>query len=78
MPLFYQTDDYIEPPEMGEFLTIWRSRHQYNDDKKGGSGSAIRCTRIDYNLFRFGFVLKSSSKSESYSGNKFFNLFYMR
>jgi hypothetical protein len=35
--------------------------------KKGDTGSAIRCLRIDYNLFRFGFV----SKSEGYLGNKF-------
>jgi hypothetical protein len=59
MPLFSQTGDYNEPQKLVEFLTIWRSRHQYDDDKKGDSGNAIRCIRIDYNLFRFGFVLKS-------------------
>jgi hypothetical protein len=58
-PLFWQTEEYIGPPKLGEFWTIWRSRHQYDDDKKGDSGNAIRCIRIDYNLFRFGFVLKS-------------------
>ena len=65
-------DDYIEPPKLGEFLTIRRSRHQEDGDKKRGSGSAIRCRRIDYNLFIFGCVLKSESKSESYFGKKFF------
>jgi hypothetical protein len=39
-------------------------------DKRRGSGNAIRCFRIDFNLFRFGFFLKS----ETYSGNKFLNL----
>jgi hypothetical protein len=33
--------------------------------KKEAQKSAIRCMRIDYNLFRFGFV----SKSEDYLGN---------
>jgi hypothetical protein len=33
--------------------------------KKEALKSAIRCMRIDYNLFRFGFV----SKSDGYLGN---------
>jgi hypothetical protein len=73
-PLFWQTDDFIAPPKLGEFLTIRRGRHQKDGDKKRGSGSTIRCIRIDFNLFRFGFV----SKSESYLGNKFSNLCHMR
>jgi hypothetical protein len=58
---------------MGEFLTNRRGRHQLDGDKRRGSGKAIRCIGIDFNLFRFGFVLRS----ESYSGNKFSNHFFM-
>jgi hypothetical protein len=72
-PLFWKTDDFIDPPIMGEFSTIRRGRHQKDRDKKE-AGNAIRCIRIDYNLFIFGFV----SKSERYLGNKFSKLCHMR
>jgi hypothetical protein len=43
-------------------------------EKRRGSGNTIRCFRIDFNLLRFCFVLKS----ESYLSNKFSNLSHTR